>query len=444
MWSMMRLCLIALLFCGCYMSHARGEGLGECGNGVVEAGEECDGGEGVCTGIDECEGFARCREDCTFGDCVSVGFGTLSGPVTLGGGLQAVIRNRAVWTGARHGVFYTGTRAEPPMTVDAWFAGVDGNGAVDVEPHEVFPLPENNGEIDACWRDDSHFGIGATISWGETPIILNITDEEGWLLIDPGVAVTWDESTDVAIAAGSGGYGIVWKDVGRQRVVFAAATPDIGIVSPVMIDELSPYPMHRLPHIVTFDTGFAIAWQVDGPSTGESYVSFARLDNDSDLIGGMKSLFADLRPQPPQDLVYSGDVFALVFATQPYFDSPVLDLHLATFDEEGVEVVAPADAGRVVRAESRDAGLAWTGSEYGVARASPRTEEPDAIRELAFRRFGPDGRQIGAELVVSFLDADVSKPSVDWDGLGYGVSFAVDRAGILDVEFVRLGCIPPD
>jgi hypothetical protein len=202
-------------------------------------------------------------------------------------------------------------------------------------------------------------------------------------------------------------------------------------------------PYHRLPRIAAFETGFALLWQVDDPSVGESYLGFARLDNDSDLMGGIKALFADLEPTPPADIVDADPVFGVVFATQPYFDSPVLDLHLASVDAEGVTVLEPVDAARVRRPENHDAALGWSGEEYAVVSAVPGAEEPDADRSLLVQRFGPDGSAYST-LAVPIPAGDVSKPSLAWDGEAYGVSYAVERGGALRVEFIRLGCIPPD
>jgi len=330
------------------------------------------------------------------------------------------------------------------MTRDGHFAAVSLNATTEIERHEILGGPFSVSEIDAAYRpEDSRYAIGMTVSSTDAEVLFNLADPDGWVLIDPGVTGDLDESTGITIASASESLGALWRDVTTQRIRFAAITPDMSIVFPVTLDELSPEPMHRLPHIVAHEPGFAALWQVDDPAEGESFLEFVRLDNDADLIGGIVHLFYDLQAQPPSDLVLADGVFGVLFATQPYFDAPVLDLHLAVIDEEGVVVVEPVDAGRVRRPENRDAAMAWSGGEFGIASALPLYEEPGTERVLAFRRFHADGTAIGTPFTVSSIVGDVSRLSVAWDGEGYGVTYAVAEGETLDVQFIRLGCILP-
>jgi hypothetical protein len=69
-------------------------------------------------------------------------------------------------------------------------------------------------------------------------------------------------------------------------------------------------------------------------------------------------------------------------------------------------------------------------------------EEPGTERTLYIQRFHIDGSTIGTPLPL--MITDVSRPSLTWDGAGYGVTYAVAEDDILSVEFMRVGCIPPD
>lgn len=426
---------------GCYRSYSRSteSGPAECGNGVVEPGEECDGDLGTCTGEDMCPGFRWCDEDCTWGECTTGGFGILAGPVVLTDELELedITSTSTEWTGDVFGVSFAADAA-------AYFGRVSVEAERDGLPHQVMPGSFHVSAIETSYRDASDaYGTVMVLDEPTNPLLINLLDPDGWPLIDPGVSTSSGEVLGLDIVAGAESFGAAWADLHASRVFFASLTPDIGIIFPVMLDEISDFPFHRLPSLVENDAGFAILWHVDDPAGGNSALSFARLSNDSDLISGIHALFAEDEPQPPSALDRGGGGYGLVYATQPYFDAPVLDLHLAVVDEDGGLLAGPVDAGRVLRHENHDADLAWSGTEHGVVLATPLAEEPGATRTLALWRVTPEGAVIGGEFRIS-VSGDVAMPAMAWDGEGYGVTYSVQREDRADVEFIRLGCIPPD
>jgi hypothetical protein len=377
------------------------------------------------------------------------GFGIRSGPTVISEDilLESVSTTSTTWTGSRYGVVYAASRLDPwPAMETAVFTSLDTGSTTVVEPYQVLPDMYPLFEADVAYRTDTGtFGSAFLVRDGDTGWqLFNILDLEGRPLIDPGVAGPSTSALDARIASGSESFGAVWRDMDINRIFFGSLTPDLGIVASVPLDELSPMPFHRLPSIAANETGFAALWHVDDPAAGTSALRYARLSNDSDLISGITTLFADDDPQPPSDLAVTDGDYAIIFCTQPYFDSPVLDLHLVFIDPEGTSASPDSDAGTILRHENNDARMAWSGTELGIVLATPLADEPGAIRTLAFRRYLPEGAMIGTEFRIS-VDGDASIPSVTWDGEAYGVSYAVAREdGDVDVEFIRLGCIPPD
>jgi hypothetical protein len=453
---MMKHLAILVLVCSnlgaCYRSYDRQSGAGpaECGNGIVESGEECDTDlTGACTGDDACPGFRWCNDDCTWGDCVTGGFGIRSGPTVLSEDvlLESVSTTSTTWTGSRYGVVYAASRLDPwPAMETAIFTALDTGSTIVVEPYQVLPDMFPVGEADVSHRTDTGtFGAAfLVLDEGTGSLLFNLLDEDGRPLIDPGVAWPTASALEVRIVSGEESFGTVWRDMDTNRVVFGQLTPDMGIGASTHLDELSPIPFHRLPSIEANETGFAALWHVDDPAEGTSALRYARLSNDSDLISGITILFAEMDPQPPSDLAVTDGDYGLIFCTQPYFDSPVLDLNIALIGPTGTIDRGPFEAGTVLRHENLDARLEWAETEFGIVLATPLAEEPGAIRTLAFRRYLPEGTMIGTEFRIS-VDGDASVPSVTWDGEAYGVSYAVGREdGDTDVEFIRLGCIPPD
>ena len=442
---------IALNLGACYESYDRQASAGpaECGNGIVEAGEECDTDlTGECTGDDHCTGFRWCNDDCTWTDCVTGGFGIRSGPTVLSEGvlLESVTTTSTSWTGSRYGVLYSGHRLDPwPAIETAHFTAVSIEARVEGEPYQVLPDLYPVGEVDGAHRSETETFGAAFLVLDEDAgsLLFNLLDPDGRPLIDPGVAGPTPNALEVRIASGAESFGAVWRDMTANRINFGSLTPDLGIVASVPLDEFSPMPFHRLPSIEPSETGFAALWHVDDPAAGESALRYARLTNDADLISGITTLYAELDPQPPSDLAVAYEKYGIVFTTQPYFDSPVMDLRIAFIDPDGTASRGPFDAGKVLRHENDDARLDWSGTEFGVVLATPLADEPGAQRVLAFRRFLPEGLMIGTEFRIS-TPGDVFLPSLSWDGEAYGVSYAVAREDGVDVEFVRVGCIPPD
>ncbi len=426
-----------------------------CGNLVVDPGEECDGDTSVCTGQDECPGLLVCRTDCTWADeCLSPGFGILAGPtiVSTGVSFTEVSRTSLAFTGERYGVFWSGRRADVPGAPwVAWFTPVAPDASVDGESHSVMPDTFPISDIHAVWHGPQHnFGM-AMIQDPSGGLIVSEADEDGWLLVDPGIGITDRGSGQPFISEGvasSRDYGLVWVSEDTRRVLAADLRDDFLVYWTMTLHESSVEWMHWLPSIIPSSDVYRVLWHVEEPEVGRSHLEFQQISSAGIPVADPVVLFDDIQVRPPSAIAQFGSGYAVIFATQPRPDAVVLEQHLAFLDPSGAVLVDPVVAGSVRRGALRDADLAngpSAPSECGVLAATPTGNEDVAPRVLVFARFDAGGARIGEPLQVTF-DGDastISMVNVNGGG-GYAASYAISHDGVTDVGFVLLGCIPPD
>lgn len=79
--------------------------------------------------------------------------------------------------------------------------------------------------------------------------------------------------------------------------------------------------------------------------------------------------------------------------------------------------------------------IVWTGSEFGVAWADNR----EGNLEIYFARLDPTGAKIGADVRVTNDPATSTRPSLVWTGSEYGLAWADNRDGNFEIYAKRLG-----
>lgn len=447
--------LLAACLAGCYQSHALSDtpdaGTPTCGNGIVEAPEECDGNVGSCTGSSNCPGFRVCRSNCTFSECLDGGFGNLTWPTLLAtadNALAETTRTSTSYTGSRFGVTWSGIRAGGPGQWKAPFATVDLWGNIDVAPHDILPDVYGIGEAHAAWAPEmAQFGFAMIAMEDVTRGMLNFADPSGWVLVDPGVALASGPVSDVFLGSGPDGYGISWvAGSGTHQVWFGEYSHEM---EPIQIHNLSgdsPILINWKPRVLTMDGQYTVLWHADDVGgTNRSYLMMQQVPPGPPPLPDPVDLFTEMQVRPPFAAAVAGSEILVVFSVQPYFDAQVLDLYLARVSGSGDVTLPPVLVGTVRRAAYRDVDVAWSGSELGVIAATPPGEDPSP-RNLTFHRLDMYGEAISPPVQLSW-SRDVTMPSTTWDGEAWGITYAItseDDEGWLDVQFVRVGCIPPD
>ncbi len=450
-----RLAAFATILAGCYSSYsltgAPDAGSAECGNGVVEPPEQCDLGVGPCTGDSACPGFRMCRDDCTWGGCLDGGFGVLAGPVLLTGAdapLGEVTRANTTWTGSRYGIVYSGNS---PTTADPWaamFAAVSPLAELSVPPHRVLPGMFSLGEVHAAYRaGDDRYGLVMVARGGAAHGMVNLADPDGWVLIDPGIGLGANEPMDVFVVDDAAGYAASWAvRSGAGEIWVATYDPGLNEGMRARLTPVGSTVITSLPLLLADGSSLLALWHGDDAGgTNRSFIELQGLEHGSPPTGPAVRLFEDMQAVPPFSADLAADRIWIAFSVQPYFDAPVLDVYLAQVHASGSSISSPVKIGLAWRGARHDVDLAWSGTEVGLAVASPIGEDPmDPQRVITFYRHGPDNTML-ADPVTVYPGTDAYLPDVVWDGTGYGLTWAVTSEsdpGVHDVMFARIGCLP--
>jgi hypothetical protein len=418
---------------------------------VVDEGEQCDGDTRECVGEDGCPGSLACRPDCTWGECVTGGFGLLGPPLRVNEGLDfdrvgSVSLSRAA---SRYGVVYAGDERGPGpgSRPAAYLAVVDPLGTLDGDSVALLPEAAPIGEIDAAWSDElARYGLVMTpLTDVPRSVLVGFADPDGTLLADPVELSAMLEPSALSLAAQRGRWAAAWQCAsGRVEIVGMDARGETAWRS-VLADDTDV--IAAFPGVLPWREGFGAWYHASDPTAGTSWIRFRALDGDGAAVHAPPRLFEDILARPPSEAAFTGEGWMWVASTQPYYDAPVMDLWLHGFDE-------PCSSGhgrqlesmRVLRASPGDVAVCWSGEQLAVVAAVPQAEVPGARRVMTFARFDAEGRRIGPLLPLSTA-FDVTLPDVVWDGSAWAVAHVVvmgDAFADENVELVRVGCIPPD
>jgi len=417
-----------------------------CGNAIVEEGEECDGGDEPCDGL-EGPGVRRCLEDCTLGECVSGTFGIMAGPTLVNEDVrfEDITRVDLAWAGSRYGVFYSGRRSDPtPPTQTAYFTPVSVDAEVVAPAKQILPDLYLIEEVQAEWNPAARsYGILLVTASVDDNLLANVSDPDGDVLHDIGILITSEsEASHARAVLGEDGYGFAWQ-MGPRAAAFARLSEDLVILDLISVDSEDPSESYRMPQLAADGREYHVLSRVDSPSGSRFELSVHSFDGGHHTT--IHEPFGESSPAGPADTVLFGTLDVVLFGEPLSPGAEVLDVVHGEYDGEvGFDETWRID-GLGLRADA-PYDVSVTGYlELDAAIASADAADPAADRRLVFMRLPLDGGIFRISFHVP-VDGDVSMPSIVWDGEAFAIAYAVDRSdaeALVDVELVRLGCQMP-
>ena len=384
-----------------------------------------------------------------------------------------------VWTGSRYGLVWNDTRT---TEWEIFFAALDSTGTkivgdipvtADDAYHSWSPsLAWSGDEYGLAWieeRDGNQeiyfttLGSSGAMSSGELRITLDTAGSQGpRVLWDGGsYATAWEDHRD-------GNWEIYFSGIAccddRDADGYSECAGDSNDADPLtnpgvaercdgydndsdgardeVCDARCDAPENRGSDIrVTADAGWSgnpslawtgaehgIAWHDD--RTGNLEIHFARLDLWGGKMGTDLQVTSDSAYSRNASLVWTGEEYGVAWHDGRDGAS---EIYFARIDSSGVKLGSDV---RVTTdpANSYEASLVWTGSEYGVAWNDTR----DGDSEIYFARLDASGNRIGSDLRITWYAGTSDEPSLVWTGSEYGIAWHDSRGGQTEIYFARL------
>ncbi len=260
------------------------------------------------------------------------------------------------------------------------------------------------------------------------------TDEGVAVLADGELRVTatqTDARRPALVAAGANAWGLAWADTRNARSQIFTRRPGadgrpVGQETVVSTNNGN----HFNPSLAWTGNGYGVAWH--STRDGSPRIYFAKLDAAGARVGEERPInvtFAASSSSLPA-LVWNGNGFGL--AWQDDRDG-VAEIWFARLDADGAR---QGDEVQVTDTNlpSTVPALAWNGNGYGVSWAENRDGNVDVL----FARLGADGRIVGDVVGVAEQATTSTAPDVVWNGNGYALAWQDTRDGNAEIYVARL------
>ena len=183
------------------------------------------------------------------------------------------------------------------------------------------------------------------------------------------------------------------------------------------------------PRVSWNGSEFGIAWR--DARSGPLNVVFTRASTDGNELMTESVVSGSPQGATPTAILWTGAEYGIAWQIASSLQGP--DVYLAQVSAAGAKL---GDDFLVIGApgNQRQAAVAWTGSEYGIAWVDERSGVP----AIWFTRMLTTGQKLGPDVLVaggSFIHDFVD---IAWTGCGYGIVWADFRNGLWDIYFSRV------
>lgn len=185
------------------------------------------------------------------------------------------------------------------------------------------------------------------------------------------------------------------------------------------------------PSIAFDGSAFGVVWQ-DNRAGSDSYdLYFNRVDDRGDPLRGDALVVRAPGNAGFASLVWNGAGYGVAWQEGPTDGDA--QIYFAPLDAEGIPTRA-AVAVTTAAGDSARPSLVWNGVGYGLAWDDVR----DGNVEIYFARIGPGGERIGADVRVTSAAGTSLGPTLVWNGSRYGLAWEDDRSGRYAIYFTTL------
>lgn len=425
-----------------------------CGNGVLDANEECDppGSTQGCTTSCNSSGTQTCLGDCSWDPVCNPPSETCNGfddncdglvdEGLFGVQVPEVRVTTATGDSVEPALMWTGTQFSLVWGDDRSPAGVYFNGlsnAGSILYSDTFLSGLGTGVFSP---DVDHIATGTVVVWeagGE--VYFTRVDQTGTLLIDPPVLITGTAGSyrPSVASVGPGEHGVAWTDArdGDFEIYFAilddSGTKLTG--GDIRVSDATGNSIH--PSLVENGTEYGLAWMDARHGNFEIY--FARMNSSGTKIGSDVRITDNPLLSASPTLVWN--------PAQSEYGLAWLDM-LAGFQEvfftrisdQGVKLAADIPVSNAFSFCWGARALTWSGQFYGLVWEDLRSGSFDVY----FTRLTPDGTKLDNDIPVTTGNFNSQCPYVRWNGAEFGVAWTDDRHGGAggdgEIYFSIVGC----
>ncbi len=252
---------------------------------------------------------------------------------------------------------------------------------------------------------------------------------------DVRITSTPGTTTHPAMTFGANRWGLVYADdsVDNLELYFRAIAPS-GQPLGVPVRLTTAPGSSDWPDVVWTGTEYAMVWEDSraGPTNGDLY--FMRFDASGTRLGNEVQLTTDATRQAYPILKWSGQGYGVAWTD---WRDGNREIYFRRLGPNGQLM------GAELRLTNNSADSAWTDLAWNPDRkewALAWQDSRDGNAEVYFQRLDEQGQRVGGEVRLTTANGFSGYPSIDWNGFEYGISWQDERvaAGKPSIFFMQV------